>query len=316
MRRALSFAGAVLISLGLPVSSSSAQTTTSCHGDATGMEVDVGEDAARLSIATGGEILVNGVECPYQGIDSGEAGPVTLENTADIRVSGSVGDDVVTFDQTTTRFPATLDISVSLGEGAGDGLVVTGTANADAIGGVGGQVDIGDTYVWHSGTDLMRIDAGAGNDTVDLSAVDADLGRVSTPVTILGGEGDDTLIGGFAGDRLYGGDGSDLLDGGDGTDLHNGGPGADRCAFAEVAEWRSCDPVVRIEPATGATGTAVVATGDGWHPENGTVEIYLGSSEGTAPVTATDPDPRGSFSVTLDVPDRAGRPLGTRFVAC
>ena len=64
------------------------------------------------------------------------------------------------------------------------------------------------------------IDAGAGNDSVDLSAaVDA---------TILGGDGDDTLIGSPAADLIYGGAGNDILIGGDGVDHEYGEAGNDQ----------------------------------------------------------------------------------------
>jgi len=82
-----------------------------------------------------------------------------------------------------------------------------------------------------SGTWLasVKVDAGTGNDTVNASAT-------AIPVTLLGGDGNDTLTGGSGNDRLeggagndqlYGGDGDDTLLGGDGDDLLDGGAGTD-----------------------------------------------------------------------------------------
>lgn len=63
------------------------------------------------------------------------------------------------------------------------------------------------------------IDAGAGNDLVDLSgSVDAD---------IFGGSGDDTLIGSPAADNIFGGAGNDVIIGGGGNDVAYGEEGND-----------------------------------------------------------------------------------------
>jgi hypothetical protein len=64
------------------------------------------------------------------------------------------------------------------------------------------------------------IDAGAGNDLVDLAgSVDAD---------IFGGIGDDTLIGSPAADNIFGGAGNDIIIGGAGVDNEYGEDGNDR----------------------------------------------------------------------------------------
>ena len=66
----------------------------------------------------------------------------------------------------------------------------------------------------------VTVDAGAGDDTVDASTVQAN-------VTLIGGSGDDTLIGGLSDDILQGNAGDDRLLGGGGNDLIEGGPGND-----------------------------------------------------------------------------------------
>ncbi len=126
----------------------------------------------------------------------------------------------------------------------GDNLTVNGTQGADIVTSPvvdsillgGGQVNIGagmdhvklNTF---DGNDIITlnldlaglkkvVDAGAGNDTVDLSAsLDAD---------IFGGIGDDTLIGTPLADNIFGGAGNDILIGGAGVDHEYGEDGNDR----------------------------------------------------------------------------------------
>lgn len=80
--------------------------------------------------------------------------------------------------------------------------------------------------------DIEEINAGAGDDIVDLTSNTYSLGDI----TIHGGQGDDTLwssdgndsLYGEAGnDSLYGGAGDDTLDGGQGADTLDGGAGTD-----------------------------------------------------------------------------------------
>lgn len=80
-----------------------------------------------------------------------------------------------------------------------------------------------------SGSDTFQIDSGAGNDTVDATAV-------SVATILNGGDGDDSLLGGAnadtvnagAGDdTLFGSDGNDNLGGEDGIDYIEGGLGSD-----------------------------------------------------------------------------------------
>jgi Ca2+-binding RTX toxin-like protein len=67
----------------------------------------------------------------------------------------------------------------------------------------------------------IRIHTLAGNDTIDLSAL-----NISSAVD--GGSVDDILLGGSANDSLLGGAGNDTLFGGDGNDYLNGVPSADQ----------------------------------------------------------------------------------------
>lgn len=71
-------------------------------------------------------------------------------------------------------------------------------------------------------TDLVDIEAAAGSDVVDASALTA-----PAAVSVAGGNGDDVLLGGTGDDTLSGNDGDDVLIGGDGFDALNGGAGDD-----------------------------------------------------------------------------------------
>jgi Ca2+-binding RTX toxin-like protein len=70
---------------------------------------------------------------------------------------------------------------------------------------------------------IERIEAGAGNDVVDLTSKRYAYGDV----TIDGGSGNDVLWSGAGNDVVLGGSGKDRLDGGAGNDYLNGGSGAD-----------------------------------------------------------------------------------------
>src|SRR5207253_11216445 len=76
-----------------------------------------------------------------------------------------------------------------------------------------------------AGTDglrLLTVKAGGGRDVVRV--VGAPIG-VSSQVTLIGGDGDDTLSGDTAGETLSGGPGDDTLSGGDAADWLDGGAG-------------------------------------------------------------------------------------------
>lgn len=71
--------------------------------------------------------------------------------------------------------------------------------------------------------DIEAIDAGAGNDVIDLTSTRFSYGDV----VLDGGSGNDVLWANAGNDVLFGGDGSDTLDGGAGHDILQGGAGND-----------------------------------------------------------------------------------------
>jgi RTX calcium-binding nonapeptide repeat (4 copies)/Metallo-peptidase family M12B Reprolysin-like len=181
----------------------------------------------------------SGIE--FLQLDAGNgADQITVEGTsATTTVLGGDGDDQFVVNANGAFFTLTLDgqegsDSYAIGLGSLDGPVVindTGTTGIDTllINGTPGDdviiltdngVSSGLQNVTFSGIEQFAVDAGAGNDLVDGSAL-------TISVTIFGGTGDDTLIGGSNDDKLYGQDGNDHLHGGAGNDLLSGGDGAD-----------------------------------------------------------------------------------------
>ena len=105
-------------------------------------------------------------------------------------------------------------------------------------------------------TVLSTIDAGSGNDAVDLTS--------ATNTTILGGDGNDLITGGPGADNIYGGAGNDILfglggadvlSGGDGNDFINGGTLNDQMlgdADGDTLVWVPGDGSDLVEGGTGS----------------------------------------------------------------
>lgn len=72
-------------------------------------------------------------------------------------------------------------------------------------------------------TDLIRVNAGDGNDTISLDETNGPLPAAE----LNGGDGNDTLTGGSGNDQLFGQDGNDSLFGRAGDDSLSGGSGED-----------------------------------------------------------------------------------------
>jgi hypothetical protein len=177
-------------------------------------------------------------------LDAGDGNDtITINGTgADTTVLGGNGDDTFIVNRNDS-FTLTLDgqegsdsYEINLGQLIGpvviddtgttgtDTLLVNGTAGDDtiiltdtSISGLGGGSPFNLTF---SGIDVLAVDAKAGNDLVDGSAL-------TISVTIYGGDGDDTLIGGSNDDHIYGQNGNDDLIGNLGSDYLDGGDGSD-----------------------------------------------------------------------------------------
>lgn len=79
----------------------------------------------------------------------------------------------------------------------------------------------GDTEVVHNGIELVRLTGGTGDNRFDAN------GYSRSPVTMIGGSGNDDLVGGNLNDSLVGGAGNDTIFGQYGTDFIDGGSGDD-----------------------------------------------------------------------------------------
>ena len=105
---------------------------------------------------------------------------------------------------------------------------------------------------------IESIDAGAGDDLVDLTTLKFSLAGFS----VLGGTGNDTVWGGPGADTLQGGDGIDVLLGGAGNDTLTGGSGNDVFLFAAnsgqdtISDFATGDKVRLL----GGTGSGAVVT--------------------------------------------------------
>jgi Ca2+-binding RTX toxin-like protein len=104
------------------------------------------------------------------------------------------------------------------GTNGDDVATVTGAATDVQVAGLSARVSVSGGV---PGSDRLAVNAAAGDDVVDASAVAAP----SMLLTLDGGDGGDVLIGGAGDDTLLGGAGDDVLIGGPGNDTLDGGPG-------------------------------------------------------------------------------------------
>ncbi|WP_372619527.1 beta strand repeat-containing protein [Falsiroseomonas sp.] len=119
----------------------------------------------------------------------------------------------------------------STGDGQADTVVVGGTALGDVIGVFGAGSDVAVVGLAalvivteaEGANDQLMINAGAGDDFVDASALDAGI----IALRLHGGAGDDTMLGSRGADVLVGVDGDDVLVGNEGDDVIRGGIGED-----------------------------------------------------------------------------------------
>lgn len=235
-------------------------------------------DGVTLStIGLGGRIthLASGGNTPYQQVIYAlrEDGTLFANNASGVRViaDGMDGIEAMQTDAYSRLWLLRRDDGTPHWEYAAGGLpsasmdggvlTIFGTASADTITvrSVGNAMIVtgpsGVSVFAYSSVSRIVVQAGVGNDRVDLSGIVAQtIGQllVGIPAEIFagggddsvtgwrgsdtirggggndqlrGGWGDDTLIGGSGGDTLYGDDGEDVLIGGGGSDRLYGGPG-------------------------------------------------------------------------------------------
>ena len=107
-----------------------------------------------------------------------------------------------------------------------------GGAGTDTLLGTSGD----DAIILDDGNQRIKnievIDAGAGDDVVDLTSDRYSLGDIA----VYGGDGEDVIWSSTGNDLLYGGNGNDVLDGGAGSDRMTGGAGSDTYTVDNVAD--------------------------------------------------------------------------------
>jgi Ca2+-binding RTX toxin-like protein len=139
---------------------------------------------------------------------TGPLGYAAAENSINLVLAGSPGDDKITIELTTDG--RSYEIS------SASPLEVAGTVCTH-------PEKLAEALLCEAAPIAgFEINTGAGDDTVTLGRT------VPVPATIRGGEGDDVLTGGAGADKLIGGPGEDELVGRGGNDLLIGGPGVDK----------------------------------------------------------------------------------------
>jgi len=206
---------------------------------------DSGTKSVTATVATGGEatLLVVGGALHF-GSSPTACGAATTTNTDTITVNGAAGtNETLVLDQrgglfspgaTSEHNVPEIEIATSLGD-ATDRVVVYATEGDDHM--AAGQSGMalfsdGDVDVTFSPTALqLEIHMLAGADYFNGGGEGGAGLKFLGPMTLNGGDGDDSLLRGSAvADVIDGGPGNDGLQGGDGNDVLNGGSGDDTLA--------------------------------------------------------------------------------------
>lgn len=231
---------------GLPSVSGDSLTVTGTDAADSASWAPSGPDSGTL-VAVGTTINVTTIEdLTYDGRDGGDTLSIAgtpLDDSYAYQPAGTGTGSMTSDGAPAFTFLGVDDLAVTGGAGGFDSLAITTTDAADFVtsdndtvmladGGnatVGAGMDRVELYTL-GGDDIVDldlqlagvqkfVDAGAGDDLVDLSdAFDAE---------IHGGSGDDILIGSPFADTIFGGDGNDTIIGGDGNDYLDGGRGQD-----------------------------------------------------------------------------------------
>src|SRR5689334_19354299 len=149
------------------------------------------------------------------------------------------------------------------GSNAGDDVVLTFPSDGSAASvNFSGDLVVGGFD--RSQFDSVSVALGNGNDHFRVVS-----GRPTTdsPITVDGGNGDDTLLGGNAADVLYGGRGDDVVDGALGTDIEFLGQGADRAEWVpgegnDVVHGDRGEDTLAFDGGAGADAMVLDATGE------------------------------------------------------
>jgi hypothetical protein len=240
------------------------------------LQINIGLSAgATIKRDAAGNIAVVPWTCTHEG-----PGP-TVNNTRLIKVFGGDGFQSLIVDlatgplapgsQNEVGTSEEIEISVLLGAGAHDSVVIQGSSSADAIRigtkGSGGPINVPvpsinlnagesngvDADVTMSGVEKISVVVSGGRDTVSGEGGAGTGGSATLPLYVDGGSGSDVLTGGTKADYLIGGAGSDTVKGGQGpdelltedgvsgNDASSGGTGSDICESDPGDAETSCE---------------------------------------------------------------------------
>jgi Ca2+-binding RTX toxin-like protein len=214
-------------------------------------EGGAGNDTAEVNGGNGAETFTIAANNGRVRFDRVDPAPFTLDigTTENLILNANGGADNVTVSDLTGTDVTQVAIDLGRGDGQPDTVTVNGTAGDDQIrvvssgasvvvNGLPAQVTISDA---EPGNDTLVINGGAGNDTIDASALQA--GQIN--LTIDGGDGNDIIVGSQGNDTLLGGDGNDTVTGGRGSDVAFLGAGNDTFI------WNPGDGSDTVEGQTG-----------------------------------------------------------------
>jgi Effector protein/RTX calcium-binding nonapeptide repeat (4 copies) len=164
----------------------------------------------------------------------------TGDDKVKVDVDPATGEQIVTVNGVTNRYPPEAQITIRTGEGNDEVAVAKGTrVQLTLIGGQGndtirGGDGAGDTILGNAGRDHLyggsgadRISGGTDRDYIDGGDGSDVLSGNAGNDTIYGMGGDDRISGGDGQDYLEGAQGNDIVDGGAGNDMVSGGRGDD-----------------------------------------------------------------------------------------
>ena len=147
------------------------------------------------------------------------------------------------------------------GTGENDSIFVRTLGGSTVVGGLSARVEIAGE---DGGQDVLRIDAGAGNDTISARLLTDD----GMKLVVLGGAGNDFIRGGDGRDDLFGQTGRDRMFGGRDNDELTGGSGADQYIFAgqngtdRIKDFRDDVDEIRIQGYGAALNSFADLAGD------------------------------------------------------